>query len=406
MQVGDGADHLVRRFVIKRKALAVAFLQHRAVPGERTPGDVRDLGGFAVDQDDPAVLSEAPDVFRVEHRASSGRDHGAGEKAQLADDLLLLPAERRLAEFFKIRGDGAARPPDEDRVGIVKRQPQPARRQASDRAFSRARHPCENEIFLFFQQRATGFLRLFLRDLLPEEERGGFPRLRDQHIEPARRGDPALLCLEDKPGAEGVVDHVDHALEPREGGEPDRLSVRVREHPAGGGVDQDLRVGVEGDGVFVGEGALPAGAGDLEDLAGAGKTHRRRGGTRGASGAEDQRLFPGEGDPRAGEKSRHPGKVGVIAVKTPAPVYHRVDGADLRGGGVYPVEQGDHRFFIGDRHVDPAEVPSPEKVFQLLPPHLAKLVRVGGERGVYLGGKAVSQLFPDQSVFHGVTGER
>ena len=271
------------------------------------------------------------------------------------------------------------------------------RQQAADRGFTAAGHADQDPVFRFPRD-GTDYPFLFLlRNRLPEEELCGGPSLGYQHRQPVDGGNALCLRLQDQRGAGRVVNHVRDALQPWQLVRIHRGDTVLRIHAHRRRVDQPLRVRVAAQVLIV---VLPA-PGDHPDVSGPQvfqADHRR---LRGPAAAQHQalRALRTEAGPlQQGHQS------GVVRVVSPeAPVRrpeNRVHGADpLRPVRDF-VQQGHDRLFVGNRHVDPAEIPLFQEFRQFLRRQLDQPVVISAQLPVNLRRKAVPQLLPQQPVLH------
>ena len=119
----------------------------------------------------------------------------------------------------------------------------------------------------------------------------------------------------------------------------------------------------------------------------------------GSAGTQHQSLLPRHLRSGRAEQVGKAVVVGVVAQE--GPVRTAEDGihaADPPGLGGQLITVGDHRFFIGNGHIQPAKLPRPEEGPQFLRRQLDQTVFVAGQLAVDGGGKAVAQLFPDEAV--------
>ena len=119
-----------------------------------------------------------------------------------------------------------------------------------------------------------------------------------------------------------------------------------------------------------------------------------------SSRAEDEHLFALERYPRAADHLTHTVKVGVVADESAVDLLDRVDRTHQPCGVGYFVEVGNDLFLVGDRDVYALKLARCEKGRDLVGRKLTDLVVVIRKSLVYFFGKAVRELFADQSVFH------
>ncbi len=127
---------------------------------------------------------------------------------------------------------------------------------------------------------------------------GGKHSLRHQHLKAARNGHAAVLGPQQKLGAEGVVHHIQHGLQPWERLGVDQALAHIGVHPAGRCVDDDLHIGAVHS-LAVEQCAVPAGAAGRQDLACTAVPADRRDCGVGAAGAEDQHGLTAKSTPWA-----------------------------------------------------------------------------------------------------------
>ena len=225
-------------------------------------------------------------------------------------------------------------------------------------------------------------------------------RLGHKHIEAALGKDPPVSGLQDQPGGKGVENSVHHALQLPEGLQRQGLLCKLREHAAGGGVENDLGVRMVLCRLNI---ACIHGAGmpaDLDDLPRAQALGHSEGGAAGAAGSQDQDLAPGKIQAKMGNEGPHTAEIRVVSPEPAVPVDDGVHRADGLGCRAQFVQQRDHCLFIGDGHVQAAKGPLFQKGLQLLGRKLAEVVAVVPDGLVDGLGEAMSQVLSNQSVFH------
>ena len=221
----------------------------------------------------------------------------------------------------------------DDRVGVDEVAPELFGYDLPYRGLARARHPGQNDISfieIYLVKNAVGQLNSV--ELCAHEMLRRKHRLSHQHIQPARRGDAAFAGRQHKRCAQRIVHSVDHSAESGEAVEVDRTAEDVRVHPARGGVDQHVGVGVIGISLLVGDRALAPGAADTVYLLSAQTLAHRRGGAGGAAGAEDQRLLVPQFHAGALDERPHTAEIGVVSAEDTVTVddgVHRADGLSL-----------------------------------------------------------------------------
>ena len=188
---------------------------------------------------------------------------GALLAKKLLDDGTFHVAEGSLAIPGKDVADGLARLFHDQRVGVGGRAGQKGFKLSRDRTFAAARHTHEDDIFLLGNKACEDLVDEASGIALACEMLGGKNRLCDQHIETALGRDASLSRFQNEACAQGIVYHVGTALKPCEkikikgctvggGG----VGVHMGEHAAGGGVEDDLGVGMVTHCLGVGDGAL------------------------------------------------------------------------------------------------------------------------------------------------------
>ena len=163
---------------------------------------------------------------------------------------------------------------------------------------------------------------------------------------------------------QGVVDHIDHTAEPRKSVDIDRAVKDVREHPAGGRVDDHVRVTVRGIRILIGDRALTFAAADAQDLLCAHAITDRLSRQRSTARAEDQHLLVLHHHARALDQRLHPAEIGVVAAEDPITIDDGVHRADRLRVGVDLIEQRDHILLVGDGDIDRLKILLKNKVLQ------------------------------------------
>ena len=207
-----------------------------------------------------------------------------------------------------------------------------------------------------------------------------------------------MLRIQQKLGSGRVIDQIEYAFA---GGKPIQIhrgypSVGV--HPHGGGVDDELCVGMAVQ-IFVVVWAI---AGDANRLPGAQIGQHRMDGEGRSTGPQHQGLLSLYLGPGGLEQVAEPVVVRVISVESPVRAAEKgVDAADSPGSGGEGITAGHHRLFIGDGHIDGLELPPLQKGAGVcLGGQRAQLVAVPAEQLMDGLGVGVSQLAADESVFH------
>ena len=247
----------------------------------------------------------------------------------------------------------------------------------ADGALAGGGHADEDDVLHLAADGLIGEVNVALRRLTAAEEGTRVGGLRGEHVEPALGGDPARARLQ-------------HAFD---GGI----------HPAGGRVDEHVRVRVQAGGVLIGECAVAATAGETVHLRRAETARDGHGRLRRAARAEDQHLFPLEREPNVADERRHAHEVGVVSIELSAPADNGIHRADGTGGLGELIEQGDDRLLIGNGDVDAGEVLAAEERLQFLRLQLPEFVVIVREGAVDLGRIAVPEPAADESARHACT---
>ena len=152
--------------------------------------------------------------------------------------------------------------------------------------------------------------------------------------------------------------------------------------------------------LLIGDCTVAPAAADTVYLAAAETARRRTCRERCAARTEYQYLFALHIDPRMLCKTAHTVKIGIIAVQPAVAPHDGIYRADVRCGGVYPVEQRHYLLLIGNSHIQSAKVALADKVDKTSARYLAQGVAVFSYHAVYHGGKAVPQSLSYKSEFH------
>ncbi len=287
-------------------------------------------------------------VLRSGDAPAAGGNDQPGGLAQLGQHGRLLGPER----LFPVAGDIVAHGHADDffhlPVTVHKGPVQQIGQSLAHGGFAAAGHADEDAVFLPSAQRFPGFLRLDGGDGLAGEDARGAPRLLGQHEETAHVGDFQRLRLLHQSSAGGVVDEVQHPLAPGEPAQVHRGGSGVGIHAHGGGVHDDLGIGVLGQVLVV----VRAGARDDHDLPGPQLVQHILHGEAGAPGTQHQALPSPDPDAALPYQTLEARCIGVVPEETAVRVAHDgVHAADGSGGLGQVVAQGQHRRLIGDGDV-------------------------------------------------------
>ena len=205
--------------------------------------------------------------------------------------------------------------------------------------------------------------------------------------------------IQQKLGAGGVVDHVQH---PFQLGKPLQIHGRnagVGIHADGGRVDDD-------GGVFVTLQVLVIvfpGTGNDHGLS-TQPSQNSSDGIGSPTAAQHQNLLSGDIQTASLQKGSKAKIVRVVAEKGTVPSaddgVHRPQFFRSRGQFV---QIGDNRFFVGNGDIQPGKVPVFQEIRNFLRLFFKERIGIIPETGMNLGGVAVPQLPTQQSAFHQTT---